>query len=143
MTYTEKLKDPRWQKKRLEVMQRHGFKCKDCGSTENTLHVHHCGYRGKTPWETPIELLLTVCESCHKLRQSVENEARESLDEWFARSSVSDISDVNISSCCESDYESSIRWFLYAESHPECRNYYEEVTGLRPKWELISRSPAA
>lgn len=143
MTYAEKLKDPRWQKKRLEVMQRDGFKCRDCGSVKNTLHVHHCAYRGKTPWDTPIELLLTVCENCHKFRQSVENEARESLDEWFARSPVSDISDVNISSCSESDYQSCIRWFLYAESHPECRKFYEDVTGLRPKWELISRRPAA
>ena len=27
--YVEKLKDPRWQRKRLEIMQRDGFRCRE------------------------------------------------------------------------------------------------------------------
>ena len=75
MTYSEKLKDPRWQKKRLEVMQRDDWKCRDCGQKEKTLQVHHCFYE-KEPWDAPSDLLLTVCDQCHKSRQSLEDGAR-------------------------------------------------------------------
>jgi hypothetical protein len=39
MTYSEKLKDPRWQKKRLEVMKRDDFKCKLCNDETTTLQI--------------------------------------------------------------------------------------------------------
>jgi len=65
--YAEKLKDPQWQKKRLEILERDGWKCMACGSTEKTLHVHHIFYLPKMePWEVPNGLLITFCESCHK-----------------------------------------------------------------------------
>lgn len=65
-TYSDKLKDPRWQKKRLEVMERDGWKCSLCGDTEGTLSVHHWRYeRGRQPWEYPNKDLSSVCESCH------------------------------------------------------------------------------
>ncbi len=41
MKYSEKLKDPRWQKKRLEIFQRDEFHCQQCGDGENTLCVHY------------------------------------------------------------------------------------------------------
>lgn len=67
-TYYEKLKDPRWQKKRLEVMQRDGFDCTSChdGAT-STLNVHHrVAYRKNTdPWEYELDELVTLCEGCH------------------------------------------------------------------------------
>lgn len=67
MTYAEKLKDPRWQKKRLEVMQRDGFKCQMCGDTEQTLHVHHENYRkGAKPWDYELHELRCFCEDCHE-----------------------------------------------------------------------------
>lgn len=65
MKYAEKLKNPKWQKKRLEILQRDSFACVYCGDTESTLHVHHEDYMGKNPWETPDFLLNTVCEDCH------------------------------------------------------------------------------
>lgn len=43
-SYSEKLKDPRWQKKRLEVMESNEFCCEMCGDNESTLHVHHKEY---------------------------------------------------------------------------------------------------
>lgn len=64
MTYLEKLQDPRWQKKRLEVMQRDNFTCVCCGDKETTLNVHHLKYTGK-PWEAPNESLITTCKHCH------------------------------------------------------------------------------
>ena len=64
--YAEKLKDPRWQKKRLEIFERDGWQCKNCLSKENSLVVHHFFYLPKIdPWDTPNGLLLTLCENCH------------------------------------------------------------------------------
>lgn len=85
-TYSEKLKDPRWQKKRLDVFRRDGFACRDCGSTTRTLHVHHCHYEKGDPWNTGEEFLLTLCESCHEYRGAIENNARKLLGVVFAQS---------------------------------------------------------
>jgi len=64
--YWEKLKDPRWQRKRLEVMQRDDFKCVWCKSDDSELHVHHGFYRrGAEPWEHDDGELWTLCRKCH------------------------------------------------------------------------------
>jgi len=64
--YSEQLKSPKWQKKRLEIMQRDKFKCKLCGDENTTLHVHHKYYEsGKMPWEYSNNCLITICEHCH------------------------------------------------------------------------------
>lgn len=65
--YSKLLLDPRWQKKRLEILSRDDWSCKNCGYTEETLHVHHCYYeKGKKPWEYPDTSLLTLCATCHQ-----------------------------------------------------------------------------
>lgn len=65
-TYSEKLKDPRWQKKRLEIFERDGWKCSLCGDDRSTLVVHHWEYvSGRQPWEYDSELT-ALCESCHE-----------------------------------------------------------------------------
>ena len=65
-TYHELLKDGRWQRKRLEIMQRDGFICRECG-TSNNLNVHHIRYiNGRKPWEYDDDNLITLCGSCHK-----------------------------------------------------------------------------
>jgi hypothetical protein len=66
ITYAEKLKDPRWQKKRLEIFQRDKFRCMECFSDEKSLQVHHIAYKGKDPWDTPNKLLVTYCHECHQ-----------------------------------------------------------------------------
>lgn len=67
MDYIEKFKDPRWQKKRLEILERDDWKCQDCGDKDETLHIHHRIYKnGIEPWEYDNRLLITLCESCHK-----------------------------------------------------------------------------
>lgn len=66
MTYIEKLKDPRWQKKRLKILERDGFKCVMCGCETETLHVHHKFYlKNKDPWDYDDKYLTTLCEACH------------------------------------------------------------------------------
>jgi len=66
MAYSDSLRDPRWQKKRLEILSRDSFMCKCCGSTTKTLHVHHFKYsKGHQPWEYENENFITFCEDCH------------------------------------------------------------------------------
>lgn len=71
MNYLDKLKDPRWQKKRLQILKRDAFTCQDCGETTKTLHIHHKRYiRGHEPWEYKNWMLTTVCEDCHERRHA-------------------------------------------------------------------------
>ena len=73
MNYAEKLKSPNWQKKRLEIMQRDGFRCKRCGNNDKQLHVHHIIYCNdfKDPWDYPDYLLITLCMDCHDLEGNI------------------------------------------------------------------------
>jgi hypothetical protein len=65
-TYYEKLKDPRWQRKRLEVMERDNFTCRSCGCNDKTLNVHHKTYRKNAePWDYDDDNFITYCEDCH------------------------------------------------------------------------------
>jgi hypothetical protein len=68
--YSEKLKDPRWQRKRLEVLSRDCWACLACGDKTQTLQVHHKEYHGD-PWDAGMDSLETLCESCHELRSNV------------------------------------------------------------------------
>lgn len=70
MTYREKLLDPRWQRKRLEILNRANFSCELCGDASKTLHVHHGYYeRGLEPWDYENETLRCLCDSCHEKAQ--------------------------------------------------------------------------
>lgn len=72
MSYAQDLRDGRWQKKRLRIMERDGFTCRDCGSASD-LQVHHTVYIPRLkPWDYPDETLLTVCGGCHENRQKIE-----------------------------------------------------------------------
>lgn len=73
MTYAEKLRDPRWQKKRLIILKRDNFKCVYCKDVKTTLHVHHENYKNN-PWDSDNEDLKTVCEHCHELTHFIETE---------------------------------------------------------------------
>lgn len=65
-SYSEKLRDPRWQKKRLEIMQRDKWTCQFCGDKEANLQIHHIRYiRSMAPWDYENFDLQTLCELCH------------------------------------------------------------------------------
>ena len=83
-SYSEKLRDPRWQKKRLCVMQRDGFACRDCGDEKSTLQVHHCHYEKGGPWMTDERFLLTLCGDCHEERGEIEKHLKIFLGEILA-----------------------------------------------------------
>lgn len=75
MNYSEQLKNPLWQKKRLEIMQNDNFTCQICGDKESTLNVHHLHYeKGKLIHEYDDKCLITLCEQCHKNEHEWQNE---------------------------------------------------------------------
>lgn len=67
LTYRDKLSDPRWQRRRLEVFSRDGFACLCCGAKDKPLHAHHTFYEfGLDPWDYEAGDLLTLCKDCHQ-----------------------------------------------------------------------------
>ena len=67
MTYAEKLKDPRWQKKRLQIFERDKWICRICRRGDKPLTVHHSCYLPKRqPWEYDDAFLFTACDECHE-----------------------------------------------------------------------------
>lgn len=80
-TYREKLRDPRWQRKRLEMLSAAEFSCESCCDSTTTLHVHHRRYiKGRDPWEYERHELSVLCEACH----ATEHEARADIESLFA-----------------------------------------------------------
>lgn len=80
MTYTQKLKDPRWQKKRLEILERDSWTCQECEREDQPLHVHHHYYlKGKAPWDYHNSALQTLCEVCHEEKEAWLQEMRREL----------------------------------------------------------------
>jgi hypothetical protein len=84
-TYAEKLRDPRWQKKRLQIMDRDDYKCVICTERTKTLNVHHVKYiTGKEPWDYDDSLLLTLCEECHedisRDKKKIKNQVDDIID---------------------------------------------------------------
>lgn len=82
MTYSEKLRDPRWQKLRLEILSRDSFTCKFCGSGltgGKNLQVHHILYKRRDPWDYPEYLYQTLCDSCHDERQRLTDKAVDAV----------------------------------------------------------------
>jgi|SRR5690606_31870032 len=70
-TYGELLFRPEWRAKREEILNR-DKSCVVCTSSKD-LQVHHRQYhfilregKFKFPWDYPNNLLVTLCESCHK-----------------------------------------------------------------------------
>ena len=88
-SYSEKLKDPRWQKKRLEILERDNWTCRFCGCKDKSLHVHHLFYLPKRePWEYPRGFLIALCEDCHtglnEYDENIVDIITERMDVFFS-----------------------------------------------------------
>jgi len=80
-TYKEKLLNPKWQKKRLEIFKRDKFACKLCGDTETTLNIHHKKYiYDKNPWGYKNSDLITLCQHCHNGVTDITKITNEKFD---------------------------------------------------------------
>jgi len=79
LSYSEKLRDERWQHKREFILDRADNKCEDCGSSSR-LEIHHCYYMyGYEPWEYPFDSLRCLCRSCHEKRGPIEQVHRSHI----------------------------------------------------------------
>lgn len=79
--YQEKLKDPRWQRCRLEIMQSANWKCEDCGDGSEELALHHLSYsQDRDPWEYPANNFRCLCRTCHTLRHTEPRKVRAAVD---------------------------------------------------------------
>ena len=71
-TYGALLFRPEWKIKREEILRRDSKSCVICNRADS-LQIHHRQYhfvvaknQFKLPWEYPGNLLITLCESCHR-----------------------------------------------------------------------------
>lgn len=95
MTYSEKLRDPRWQKMRLQIMERDGFACRVCSATTKPLNVHHLAYFPHAdPWDYPPKMLITLCDDDHKAEEEGKIAADAQLIEVLRRNGAMN-SDIN------------------------------------------------
>jgi hypothetical protein len=64
--YSSKLRSPMWQKRRLEILELHKWKCAQCGCATKELHCHHIHYRKDAePWEYLDCEIIALCKTCH------------------------------------------------------------------------------
>ena len=83
--YIKQIKSPKWQKRRLEIMQKDNFTCQICGDKESTLNVHHLVYhKGRNIWEYEDWELITLCEDCHEWQHSLKDALYEKV--WYLQS---------------------------------------------------------
>ena len=81
--WSDQYKDPRWQKKRLEILEHDNFTCQLCGSKDRQLHVHHASYlKGNKIWDYDADSLITLCTDCH----SRVHEVKDEWDEYITPS---------------------------------------------------------
>jgi hypothetical protein len=70
--YSKLLRDPRWQKRRLDIMGKDEFTCQICYNRQETLNVHHLIYfPGRDPWDYDDKHLITLCEPCHERQRNI------------------------------------------------------------------------
>jgi len=86
MNYIEKFKNPKWQKKRLKILQRDKFTCQSCKEKNKTLNVHHIYYDNeKEPWEYNNDDLITLCNECHKTWHNIFDNNDDIIARWVAK----------------------------------------------------------
>ena len=76
-TYAQYLRSDKWREIRKKILERDGYKCKFCGSTEN-LRVHHKSYESIYEEEFALNDLITLCDKCHsELHEFLKGEIGE------------------------------------------------------------------
>jgi len=85
MNYSDQLKSPKWQKKRLDILNLRGFKCEKCNCEENQLHVHHRFYlKNRKAWEYDNDVFQVFCHICHENEHKKEDQKKfEISDIWL------------------------------------------------------------
>lgn len=94
MKYADKLKDPRWQKKRLKIMERDNWTCRGCGRDDNQLQVHHLRYSNE-PWEIGDDDLITFCHECHESAEASISSIKDGLVKTQRISGVTGLDEID------------------------------------------------
>lgn len=142
--YKEQYLDPRWQKKRLLILERDDWTCQCCYSKENTLNVHHRIYiTDKDLWDYPDDLLVTLCVDCHESEKEDMKKALSELDLQMKMKFLSDeitdiaqgINEIGLENFSEvtSITASAIRWSFSNKKMNETmmRSYKEYLKDKR------------
>lgn len=116
MKYIDKLKNPKWQKKRLEILQRDEFTCCYCNDTETELQIHHLKYN-KEPWDAKNEHLITLCKDCHHLTtfnkelniiRVIKQDYKNGFLTYFIKHKIKESVFIEVIDRSESDYNSMV-----------------------------------
>jgi len=136
MTYLAQLRHPKWQRKRLEVLQRDGWMCQRCCAEDKTLNVHHKRYiKGALAWEYSGDDLTSLCEDCHELTHAEENDFKAEASRLSAR--YGDIKELMLGFYSAADFVELHEWF-HTKATPL------EVAGfVASKVQILSRADAA
>jgi 5-methylcytosine-specific restriction endonuclease McrA len=125
--FWQKYKDPRWQKRRLEIMEKAGWECERCGSKDDTLNVHHKLYRrGADPWDYSDHELQCMCEGCHGRTHDIH--------EWL-KTQMARLNETQL--LCVLGY--MIGMELFSSRSPEKPNEFESAKDLFDHfgWEIF------
>lgn len=114
--YLMLLRDPRWQKRRLEIFQRDNWTCTKCSETMRTLHIHHLYYKWDcNPWEYPDDALVTVCELCHEKYEFLKWLVKHGLPMLkpdFIESDIASINDLVERKVWLNQHEESVQKYM-------------------------------
>lgn len=124
MTYEEKLLDPRWQKRKSEILTRDNYTCKSCGSKHITLHAHHIFYIPETnPWDYKDDAFITLCEVCHNTQHLIGNTLQQYLLELIRDKPLMIHMVCQLCVLAEKlpEFEEALRTFLRSQMN----NYYD------------------
>jgi hypothetical protein len=141
--YSEKLKDPRWQKRRLKIFERDNWVCQLCSRTDLELHVHHLYRTTEDPWDEPDLHLLTLCKLCHEQQLAnphggfkPPNRLYKTDDEWWDEHSKEYDRDLRLELAEENIHGRTIR-----DVFEKIRQRDQRIHALRLAWEEKRESP--
>jgi 5-methylcytosine-specific restriction endonuclease McrA len=70
--FAELYKDPRWEAKRRQIIERDKNTCQRCLAQAVVMHVHHKFYKpNAAPWEYDNKALILLCALCHEVEHGV------------------------------------------------------------------------
>jgi len=72
MSYQAQLKQPEWQRRRMEMLERADCRCQHCDTRDESLEIHHHHYvPSRFAWEYTDDELMVLCKSCHQEIHSI------------------------------------------------------------------------
>jgi len=81
--FADKFEDPRWKRKRDDLLSRRNYECEDCGELHRDAQVHICYYtKGRKLWEYPDRAYKCYCPRHRIMRQRVEDDLKEILADF-------------------------------------------------------------